>query len=45
MKQAVKEAVKNNLDNYQQMKSVAHAYSSERECSVQEPVYHIMLEL
>ena len=27
MKQAVKEAVENNLGNYQQMKSVAHAYS------------------
>ena len=45
MKQAVKEAVKNNSDNYQKMKSVAHAYSSKRECSVQEPVHHIMPEL
>ena len=45
MKQAVKEAFENNLDNYQQMKSVAHAYSSKRECSVQESVYHIMPEL
>ena len=45
MKQAVKEALENNLDNYQQMKSVAHAYSFKRECSVQESVYHIMPEL
>ena len=27
------------------MKSVAHAYSSKRECSLQEAVYHIMPEL
>ena len=45
MKQAVKEVFENNLDNYQQMKRVAHAYSSKRECSVQESVYHIMPEL
>ena len=43
--QAVKEAFENNLDNYQQMKSAAHTYSSKRECSVQESVYHIMPEL
>ena len=45
MKQTVKEAVKNNSDNYQKMKSVAHAYSSKRECSVQEPVHYVMPEL
>ena len=44
MKQAVKKAAENNLDIYQQMKSVSHAYSSQRECSVQESVYHIMAE-
>ena len=27
------------------MKSVAHAYSSKRECSLQEAVYQVMLEL
>ena len=45
MKQAVTEAVENNLANYQQMKSAAHAYSSKRECSVQESVYQILPEL
>lgn len=45
MKQAVKESAQNNLDNYQKMKNVAHAYATKRECSVQEAVYHLMPEL
>ena len=45
MKQAVKEAAENDYDKFQQMKNVAHAYASKRECSVQEAVYHIMPEL
>ena len=42
IKQAVKEAAENNLDNYQQIKSVSHAYSSKRKCSLQESVYDII---
>ena len=45
MKQAVKEAAERHLDSYQQIKTVAHAYATKRECSVQEAVYHIMPEL
>ena len=42
MSQAVKDAFEQNLDNYQQMKSVASAYVNKRECSIQEFVYHIL---
>ena len=45
MNQAAKKAYENNLDIYQQMRSVANAYSLNREVSVQEAVYLIMLEL
>lgn len=45
MRQAAKEAVNSNLSSYQQMKSIARAYITKRECSVQEAVYHIMPEL
>ena len=45
IRKSVREAVENSLDNHQQMKSVAHAYSSKRECSVQESAYHVMSEL
>ena len=45
MKQAVKETFENNLDSYQKMKTVAHAYATKRECSVQEAVYHVIPEL
>ena len=45
MQQAVKEVAENDFDKFQQMKSIAHAYASKRECSVQEAVYHIMPEL
>ena len=34
MKQAVKEAAESHLDSYQQIKTVAHAYATKRECSV-----------
>ena len=44
MKPAVKKAAENNLDNHQQMKSVAHAYSSQTERFVHKSVYHIMAE-
>ena len=42
MSQAVEDAFEQNLDNYQQMKSVASAYVNKRECSIQECVYHIL---
>ncbi|XP_066910247.1 uncharacterized protein [Clytia hemisphaerica] len=45
MNQAVQEAFENDLDKYQQMKSIAHAYVSKREVSVQEAVYLSMPEL
>ena len=45
MSQAVKEAWENKSNNYDQMKLIARAYTSKRECSVQEAVYHIMQEL
>ena len=40
MSQAVKDAFEKDLDNYEQMKSVAYAYTNKRECSVKECVYH-----
>ena len=43
--QAAREAFKMNLDHYEQMKAVARAYITKRECSVQEAVYHVMPEL
>ena len=45
MKQAFKETLESGASYYGQMKSVAHAYSSKTECSLQEAVYHIMPEL
>ena len=45
MKQAIKDSIENNLDIRQQMKNIASAYTANRECSVQECVYHIMPEL
>ena len=43
MKQAVRDAFEKELNNYEQMKSVANAYINKRECSIQECVYHILL--
>ena len=45
MKQAFKETLEKGGSYYEQMKTIAHAYSSKRECSLQEAVYHIMPEL
>ena len=42
MNEAVEDTFDQNLDNYQQMKSVASAYVNKRECSIQECVYHIL---
>ena len=43
--QAAKEASKLNLNAFEQMKSISKAYSTKRECSVQEAVYQVMPEL
>ena len=45
MKQAAKEAMKSNISAYEQMKFIARAYITKRECSIQEAVYHVMPEL
>ena len=45
MKQAAKEAFENNMHHHDTMKTIAKAYLSSRECSVQEAVYHILPEL
>ena len=45
MKQAAKEAMKSNISAYEQMKSIARAYITKCECSIQEAVYHVMPEL
>ena len=45
MKQAAKEAFQSNKTNIEQMRSVARAYATKRECSVQEAVYILMPEL
>ena len=45
MKQAAKEAVNFNKTNIEQMKSVARAYATKRECSIQEAVYLLLPEL
>ena len=42
MKQAVRNTFEKELNNYEQMKSVANAYINKRECSIQEYVYHIL---
>ena len=40
MKLAAKDACNMNKNNFEQMKSIARAYTTKRECSVQEAVYH-----
>ena len=45
MKQVAKEAVMENLNVFEKMKAISKAYTTKRECSVQEAVYHIMPEL
>ena len=45
MKQAAKEAFENNMHHHDTMKAIANAYLSNRECSVEEAVYHIPSEL
>ena len=45
MKRTFKETLEKEDSYYEQMKTIAHAYSSKRECSLEEAVYHIMPEL
>ena len=45
MKQTAKEAFENNIHHQDTMKTINKAYLSNRECSVQEAVYHILPEL
>ena len=45
MKHALRESTEKKQGNYEQMCAVAHAYSSSRECSVQEAVYHCLPRL
>ena len=45
MSQALTESLSNKKNSYEQMHAIAHAYSTNRECSVQEAVYHILPEL
>ena len=42
MKQAVRDAFKKELNNYEQMKLVANAYINKRKFSIQECAYHIL---
>ena len=42
MKQAAQDVFEKELDNYEQMKSVANAYINKNECSIQDCVYHIL---
>ena len=45
MKQAAKQAFENNMHHHDTKKTSALAYLSNRQCSVQEAVYHILPEL
>ena len=45
MKQAAREAFDTKLDQSNTMKNILKAYTSNRECSVQEAVYNILPEL
>ena len=45
MTQASKEAFENNMHHHDTMKTITKAYLSNRECFVQEAVYHILPEL
>ena len=45
MKQTKKEASTFNLNAFEQIKSISRAYSTKRECAVQEAVYRVMPEI
>ena len=45
IKADVENSIENKENNYKQIKSIAQAYASNRECSVQEVIYHCLPEL
>ena len=45
MKRAFKESLEKGAGSYHQMKPVAHTHLPKRECSLQEAVYEVMLDL
>ena len=45
IKQVVREAFDNKLDQFNTVKNILKAYTNNKECSAQEAVYHILLEL
>ena len=45
MELAVKEAFESNIHHHKTMKTISKAYLSNRQCSLQEAVYHIPIEL
>ena len=45
MKEAAKDAFNRGVSDYEKMKAIAKAYTTNRKCSVQEAVYLIMPEL
>ena len=45
MKQASREALDNNKDHRDPMKTIVKACLNNRDCSIQETVYHILPEL
>ena len=45
MKQVLTESIEKRQNNFDQMRAIAHAYASNRECSVQEAVHHCLPEL
>ena len=45
MKEEAKDAFNRGVSYYEKMKAIAKAYTTKRECSVQEAVYLIMPEL
>ena len=42
MTEAVRDAFERELDNHEQMRSVANAYLNKKICSIQECVYHVL---
>ena len=40
--ETMKQVEKENLNIFEKMKAISKAYMTQRECSVQEAVYHIM---
>ena len=45
MKEAAKDAFENSMHHHDTMEKIAKVYLSNKECSVQEAVYHILPEL